>query len=107
MLGRTMPLPGIRRNQEPAMNRLALILLLPLAAAPSLASPLSDCYDKLIAACTGDWGDATYRACVKGAMNHCDSQHAKRGLGFTGKPGKPRQFGISVPLPPPSFIPPR
>ena len=77
---------------------LAMLFALPVFATVAGASPVSDCYDKLIASCTGDWGDSTYRACVKGAMNHCDSQHSKKGLGFKIRTPSPQlQFTTAVP----------
>jgi hypothetical protein len=85
---------------------LALFIALPVLAAGAQASPLSDCYDKLIAKCTGDWGDATYRACVKGAMKHCDSRHSPKGLDLTIRP-KPKSLPLVAlqPRTPSSRIP--
>jgi hypothetical protein len=88
------------------MKRLAFLVLLPLAAAaPAIASPLSDCIDKLTANCKGDWGDATYRACFKGATSHCESTHPKpapKGMGLT-TPGPKKSLmlrGTPSSLPP-------
>jgi hypothetical protein len=74
------------------MRRFILILGLPLlVATPAAASPLSDCIDKLTANCKGDWGDATYRACFKGATSHCESVHPKPAPKDIGLTSKPRQ----------------
>lgn len=75
----------------------ALFVALPVLAAGAHASALSDCYDTLTAKCTGDWGDATYRACVKGAMDHCDSKHSPKGLGLTIRPKSKGPMLVTLP----------
>jgi hypothetical protein len=56
-----------------ALASAATLGLLPMAAAPVHASPLSDCYDYIMAACPGSITE--YGQCIDEGFGLCDNQH--------------------------------